>query len=76
VVVQDQRIGHGERCATKRPWHASGELCRHRRHGEHPGSTHVEPNPNTFDPLDDFERRDLTFLGQTRRVYVAGSGPP
>jgi dienelactone hydrolase len=27
------------------------------------------------DPLDDFERRDLTFLDETRRVYVAGSGP-
>lgn len=27
------------------------------------------------DPLDDFERRDLTLLDQTRRVYVAGSGP-
>ena len=29
----------------------------------------------TPDPLTDFERRDLTFLGETRRVYVAGSGP-
>jgi dienelactone hydrolase len=27
------------------------------------------------DGLDDFERRDLTFLDETRRVYVAGSGP-
>jgi dienelactone hydrolase len=27
------------------------------------------------DPLDDFERRDLTFLEETRRVYVAGGGP-
>ncbi|MFN8644232.1 MAG: dienelactone hydrolase family protein [Candidatus Binatia bacterium] len=27
------------------------------------------------DPLDDFERRELTLLGETRRVYVAGSGP-
>jgi dienelactone hydrolase len=37
--------------------------------------TSVEPNPDTFDPLDDFERRELTFLGQTRLVYVAGRGP-
>jgi dienelactone hydrolase len=29
----------------------------------------------TFDPLTDFERRDLTFLDETRRVYVMGSGP-
>ena len=29
----------------------------------------------TFDPLSDFERRDLTFLDETRRVYVIGSGP-
>jgi dienelactone hydrolase len=28
-----------------------------------------------FDPLDDFERRDLTLLDETRRVYVAGQGP-
>ncbi len=27
------------------------------------------------DPLDDFDRRDLSFLGRSRRVYVAGSGP-
>jgi len=27
------------------------------------------------DPLDDFEHRDVTVLGQARRVYVAGSGP-
>ena len=38
-------------------------------------TTPVEPNPNTFDPLDDFERRELTFLGQTRLVYAAGTGP-
>jgi len=35
----------------------------------------VVPNPNTFDTLDDFERRELTFLGTTRLVYVAGTGP-
>ena len=27
------------------------------------------------DPLDDFDPRDLTFLGQTKRVFVAGKGP-
>jgi dienelactone hydrolase len=27
------------------------------------------------DPLDDFERRNLTFLDQTRLVFVSGSGP-
>jgi len=27
------------------------------------------------DPLDDFERRDVALLGQTKRVYVAGRGP-
>jgi dienelactone hydrolase len=30
---------------------------------------------STPEPLDDFERRDMTFLGTTRRVYVAGTGP-
>lgn len=27
------------------------------------------------DPLDDFERRSITLLGETRGVYVAGTGP-
>ncbi len=27
------------------------------------------------DPLEDFERRDVALLGETRRVYVAGTGP-
>src|SRR4029453_17252283 len=27
------------------------------------------------DPLDDFDARELTFLGQTKRVFVAGKGP-
>lgn len=27
------------------------------------------------DPLEDFEARELTFLGQTRCVFVSGSGP-
>lgn len=27
------------------------------------------------DPLDDFEKRQMTFLGKTRNVYVSGTGP-
>jgi dienelactone hydrolase len=27
------------------------------------------------DPLDDFESRELTFLGQRKRVFVSGKGP-
>lgn len=27
------------------------------------------------DPMEDFERRELTLLGQTRRVFVSGEGP-
>jgi len=27
------------------------------------------------DPLEDFEARELTFLGQTKTVFVSGSGP-
>jgi dienelactone hydrolase len=27
------------------------------------------------DPLDDFEWRDVTLLGQTRHVFIAGTGP-
>jgi dienelactone hydrolase len=27
------------------------------------------------DPLDDFDARALTFLGQTKRVFVSGKGP-
>ena len=27
------------------------------------------------DPLDDFEARELTLLGETKRVYVSGKGP-
>jgi dienelactone hydrolase len=30
---------------------------------------------NRTDPLDDFQRRAITLLGQERLVYVAGSGP-
>ena len=29
----------------------------------------------THDPLSDFERRELTFLGKTIATFVAGSGP-
>ena len=28
-----------------------------------------------FDPLDDFAQREITLLGKTRRVHVAGQGP-
>jgi dienelactone hydrolase len=34
-----------------------------------------ERDPNQFDPLDDFETRELSFLGKTKRVFVAGQGP-
>ncbi len=27
------------------------------------------------DPLDDFEHRDISLLGKTKRVYIAGTGP-
>jgi dienelactone hydrolase len=30
---------------------------------------------NERDPLDDFERREVALLGETRRVFVAGRGP-
>ncbi len=32
-------------------------------------------DPEKRDPLTDFERREITLLGKTRRVYVAGEGP-
>jgi len=38
-------------------------------------ATTAERDPNRHDDLSDFERRDVTLLGRTRRVYVAGSGP-
>jgi dienelactone hydrolase len=34
-----------------------------------------EPSLARRDPLDDFERRELTLLGRTKHVYVAGNGP-
>ena len=30
---------------------------------------------NFTDPLDDFDKRCITLLGQTKRIYVAGNGP-
>jgi dienelactone hydrolase len=35
----------------------------------------TDRDPNLPDPLDDFERRDLTFLDRTKPVFVAGRGP-
>lgn len=32
-------------------------------------------DPTQPDPLDDFERRSLAFLGRTKDVFVAGRGP-
>jgi len=32
-------------------------------------------DPTKRDPLDDFERRNVTLLGQEKVVFVAGSGP-
>ncbi|MGH7291091.1 MAG: dienelactone hydrolase family protein, partial [Myxococcota bacterium] len=32
-------------------------------------------DPTQPDALEDFDPRDLTFLGQTKRVFVAGTGP-
>jgi dienelactone hydrolase len=33
------------------------------------------PKMTDRDPLTDFDVRELTFLGKTKRVFVAGSGP-
>jgi dienelactone hydrolase len=33
------------------------------------------PDMTQPDPLDDFERRDVTLLGETKLVFVAGTGP-
>lgn len=30
---------------------------------------------NARDPLDDFDKREMTFLGKTKHVYVSGTGP-
>lgn len=32
-------------------------------------------DPGRRDPLDDFEIRQITLMGRTKRVYVAGTGP-
>ena len=32
-------------------------------------------DPQFRDSLEDFEKREVTLLGKTKRVYVAGSGP-
>jgi len=32
-------------------------------------------DPEQRDALEDFDARDLTFLGQAKRVFVSGSGP-
>ena len=34
-----------------------------------------ERDASKTDPLDDFETRQLTFNGKTKRVFVAGKGP-
>jgi dienelactone hydrolase len=33
------------------------------------------PDMKRDDPLDDFERRDVTLLGESKLVFVAGTGP-
>ena len=35
----------------------------------------AERDLDVDDPLEDFERRDLTFQGKTKTVFVAGKGP-
>jgi dienelactone hydrolase len=35
----------------------------------------LERDPNERDALEDFDARDLTFCGETRRVFVSGEGP-
>jgi dienelactone hydrolase len=35
----------------------------------------TEIDPRKKDHLNDFEKREITLLGKTKRVYVAGSGP-
>src|SRR5262249_23455188 len=34
-----------------------------------------ERDPTQPDPLDDFDRRELTLLGKAKDVFVAGTGP-
>lgn len=40
-----------------------------------PNSTIASRNMNEDDPLDDFQRRQITLDGITKLVYVAGDGP-
>jgi dienelactone hydrolase len=40
-----------------------------------PSYARSSPKLTDRDPLRDFERRDVTLLGQTKRVFVAGTGP-
>ncbi len=37
--------------------------------------TSPQRDPAKPDPLDDFEQRQLTFAGKTKRVFVSGTGP-
>ena len=37
--------------------------------------TPPEPRLTDRDPMTDFEHREVTLLGDTKRVYVSGSGP-
>jgi dienelactone hydrolase len=34
-----------------------------------------QPFQSQDDPLEDFEARELSFLGQTKQVFVSGTGP-
>ena len=44
-----------------------------------PASLRAMPSPerpaDQHDPLDDFESREITLLGETKRVHVSGRGP-
>src|SRR5882757_5716983 len=35
----------------------------------------LQQNMNAHDPLDDFDPREITLDGVTKRVHVAGTGP-
>jgi dienelactone hydrolase len=35
----------------------------------------ADRDPTLPDALEDFDRRDLTFLGRSKRVFVSGTGP-
>jgi dienelactone hydrolase len=40
-----------------------------------PSYADSSPKLTERDPLTDFERRDVTLLGETKRVFVSGAGP-